>query len=184
MRYFIIFALAFILSMGPPAVFAQAVYTWTDENGNLHFTNRPPRGDANILKVDEFKAGQNKNEISAAAGQQKEDGHERLKERLKSEEEAEESRVSRKRANEAQERANEAIEKAEKIREEADAYIEKLGPKSKKRKSLRYKMRKEVDKARKAGLEAQELQNIAIEAEAEARKLENNLEQNERPQER
>ena len=178
MKYFIIVALTFVLSIGPQAVFSQAVYTWTDENGNLHFTNRPPRRTANILKVDEFKAGQKKSPPATAQPKGPE------YERLKSEEAAEEAQMARERANEAQRQANEAVEKAEKAREEADAYIEKIGPKSKKRKSLRYKMRKEVDKARKAELEARELQNIASEAEAEARILENNFEQTERPQER
>ena len=179
MKCLITVTLAFILSMGPQAVFSQAVYTWTDENGNLHFTNRPPRGDANILKVDEFKAGQKKS-TNPPSAQPKESEYERLK----SEEAAEEAQIARERADEAQKRANEAIEKAEKAREEADAYIKKIGPKSKKRKSLRYKMRKEVEKARRAELEAQELQNRADEVKTEARKLENDLEPTERPQER
>ena len=137
--------------------FAQELFTWTDEDGRLHFTSEPPEKTGAILQID--KGASNApaaipEKPSAGGGNPAAPG--------------EAAQALRLEADQAWRSVADAVRQAEALRRQADQYIDKVGPKSKKQKSLRYKMRDKVEAARGAEERVRKLRSAAEAAEERA----------------
>ena len=129
------------------------VYTWTDENGNLHITNSPPPKNAQISDVMSY---QQRSESSGPTQKQlqKEEELEDLKE--KQNQQIEEAK---RKAREADKRAKEAVARAEQVTKNNNAYIRRLGSTDDKRRQFKDR----IQRLKEEAVLAQDVANSAIE---------------------
>ena len=110
---------------------AGQVYTWIDENGNLHVTDTPPPAKAKIKDTLEFE------ERSAAEIQELQNRKKRREEERVQAKRISSVEAAKRRARQADERAKEAVENAEQITNAAETYIKRLSSTKEKRKTSR-----------------------------------------------
>ena len=144
-------------------LFAGQVYTWTDENGNLHVTDTPPPAKATVQDTLEYK------EKTAAEIQELQDRQRRRDQ--KGQEETEINRVeqAKKRAREADEAAQIAAEEADQITQEVETYVRRLGSTKEKRKQFRKRIQREIGRAEAAQARARQAAEDAAQAAEDAR---------------
>lgn len=141
---------AFVLTLGAQA---GQVYTWTDEQGNLHITDSPPPKNAKIKDVVTY--------------QQKAVDEERTEKQLQKEEQPQDLKVkqnqlieeAKRKARQADTRAKEAVARAEQITRNNNAYIKRLGSTREKRKQFK----KRIERLKQEAVLAQDVANAAIE---------------------
>ena len=150
-------------------LFAGQVYTWTDENGNLHVTDTPPPPKSKIKDTLEYQ------EKTAAEIQELQNRKKRRDQ--KREQEAEINRVeeAKKRAREADIAAQEAAEQADQITQEVEVYVRRLGSTKEKRKQFRKRIQREIQRAEAAQARARQAVEDARQAAEEARQIEEEL---------
>ena len=132
---------------------AGKVYTWTDEQGNLHITNTPPPKDARVKDVMPYQQKTYDDVQSEKQIQQKEKSED-LKDAQEQQIEAAERKL-----RQADERAKAAVARAEQITKDNNAYIRRLGSTKEKRKQFR----KRIERLKQEAVLAQEVANEAIE---------------------
>ena len=135
---------------------AQKLYTWTDEDGNLHITQDPPPKSARVEDVVKYRERSPEDE---AARQRR---NKEFRRGLERERQREANRDARQEAEEAE---NEAQRLRDQAQEEFDSnkeYIDKLSNRKWKRK----KFRKRIDRLKR------ETEQSFAEAEAAAKRAE------------
>ena len=149
-------------------VFADQVYTWTDKDGNMHITAKPPPKNARVEDVLKYEPQPDKvvpdteqprdSDASAAPG----------------EAESDEVRQARTTAEKARKEAEIARTKAEELTKAAEKYIETHNRNEYMRRAHQYKMRKAADDAKAAQAQARIAEEKAIEAEKKVKLAEEN----------
>ncbi|MDX1707616.1 MAG: DUF4124 domain-containing protein [Desulfobacterales bacterium] len=142
------------------------VFTWTDENGNLHVTDTPPPPRAKVKDTLEYQE-KTVEEIQALQNR-------RQRRDLEREQDAKGNRVddAKKRAREADQAAQKATEDADQITQEVEAYVRRLGSTKEKRKQFRKKIQREIQRAEDAQERARQAVEDARQANEEARLVE------------
>jgi wobble nucleotide-excising tRNase len=166
MKISVIIICVFLVGIFNSNLFAGQVYTWTDENGNLHVTDTPPPPKSKIKDTLEYQ------KKTAAEIQALQDRKEQLN--RKRGEEAKINRVeeAKKRAREADKAAQEAAEQANKITQEVEVYVRRLGSTKEKRKQFRKRIQREIQRAEAAQQRARQSVEDARQAAEEARQIE------------
>jgi len=148
------------------ALGTESIYTWTDNNGVIHMTNRQPPKNVTVQDQIEYQP-------EALGPTSIEQDYPRTNLDERSLKKVQEKAVQeRQKAQAARRKAQKAIGQAERQVKEATAYYEKVKNKSLKRKSLRIKIEKQYEAAENAKLKAEQLNLQAIEAERQARMAE------------
>ena len=142
---------------------AQKLYTWTDETGVLHITDKPPPKRARIKDVTKYRE-KTPQELDAIQ-REKED----LRRKYEKEEQIERARQSELQAREADQRANEAVKQAREKYEQNLEYIKRLSTTRDKRKQFRKRIQRLKDESEAAQTEAQMAVKQAEEAAQKAR---------------
>ena len=162
-----IFALFFFC--GSHILSAQTLFTWTDEAGVVHITEtKPPEGTQIEEKLHYQKQSPNRppeieeNRKKGQTDLEKSEAFERVE-------------IEKRKANKAKQKAEEAFKKANQIKKETDEYIQKVKYKSRKSKSLRFKMKGRMEESNKAIAEAEKLKQLAIKAEKKAKDAESEV---------
>ena len=99
---------------------AQKLYTWTDENGNLHITQEPPPKSAKVEDVIKYRE---KSPEAEAARQRR---NEEFRRRLEKDKRREETRQARQRADDAEKEAQRLRDQAQEEYDYNKEYIDKL----------------------------------------------------------
>jgi len=155
------FAFIFVLIIlcGSHILSAQTIFTWTDEDGVGHITDKkPPEG----IQIEEKLHYQK--QIPTKSSEIEENRSKRQLDREKSEV-FERVEIEKRKAKNAKQNAEEAFKRANRIKKETDEYIQKVKYKSRKRKSLRVKMKRRMEESNRAISEAEKLKQLAIKAE-------------------
>jgi hypothetical protein len=155
---------ALILFALQPAVdiSAKSVYTWTDSDGALHITDRPPPKNANLR--DTIK------HLAAPANPLPEDEgpRELLEEPPADAGEQQEYQALKAMANEARKEALEARSRAEEAALNQKEYLNKVGRNKKMRRRNRYNLDKGAEYVKSTEEQARRAEQIASEAESKA----------------
>jgi hypothetical protein len=153
------FIFAFFFLCGSHILSAQTLFTWTDEDGVGHITDKePPEG----IQIEEKLYYQK--QTPTKSSEFEENRSKRQLDRDKSEV-FEWVEIEKRKAKNAKQNAEEAFKRANRIKKETDEYIQKVKYKSRKRKSLRVKMKNRMEEANRAISEAEKLKQLAIKAE-------------------
>ena len=147
-------------------IFADQVYTWTDKDGNMHITAEPPPRNARIKDVIEYKP---RADETVSDAENKRDSEARV---APGEQESDELRRARARANKARQEAQTARAKADEATKAAEKYIETHNQNEYMRRAHQYQMRKAADDAKAAQEQARVAEEKAIEAEKKAIEVE------------
>ena len=142
---------------------AGQVYTWTDENGNLHVTDTPPPPKSKIKDTLEYQ------EKTAAEIQELERRQEARKKERHEESIRQQAARATKQAAEADANAQQAAQTAEAQYENAMRTYEKYGKTQDRRKKFKKRIRRAFDQAESARDRASEAANDARQAQAEER---------------
>jgi chromosome segregation ATPase len=156
------------VALAIPAL-ADSIYTWTDKSGVLHFTDTPPPNQAKVLNRLDYQPEPQQKGTSSDQIDEKE------QQREEKQTAAQEAERKRRAADEAMQAAQQAVKQAETAKAEAEAYYDKVGAKSRRVKSLRYKLKAYDDRAVEAAKHADELLQQATQAEADAQAAEERL---------
>ena len=162
MKYFFIGVVIAGLFVAFADLRAAEVYTWTDENGNLHITQDPPPKKAK-LKDTVIYEPQSAAKILENERRQKE-ASEAAAERQKSDEVLK----ARAEADQARKDAETAAAKAEEAARMAKEYIETHNRNQYMRRVYQYQMEKAAEDAKAAQERAKAAEQRAIEAEKKA----------------
>ena len=163
MKFFAIFIGILLVGFSGSGLIAGQVYTWTDENGNLHVTDTPPPPKSRLKDTLEYQ------EKTAADIQE-------LEQRQHIRDDQERTEAVRRQADEAAERAAKAAQEAlEANQEAADAYenarrtYQRYGKTKDKRKKFRKRIERANDAAEAAKARAAEAAENARQARENAR---------------
>jgi len=163
MKYFLIcvvIAGLFAASAGPRAA---EVYTWTDENGNLHITQDPPPKKAKLKDTMTYQPQSAVKDLETERRQKA--GDEAAAEKQKSDE----LLKARAKAEQARREAEIAAGKAEEAARMAKEYIETHNRNQYMRRAYQYQMEKAAEDAKAAQERAKVAEERAIEAEKKAK---------------
>jgi len=169
-------AVVLLLFFNGSALSTESIYTWTDNNGVIHMTNKqPPKGVTVEERID-YLPEQINRRSSNLDNQPTEVTEQELKEAQ------EKAAQERKIAETARRRAQEAVDIARQREKEAVAYYEKTRNKSLKRKSLRIKIEKQFQAVTPLKVEAERLNQLADEAEQRAKVAEEEVQKLSNPE--
>ena len=169
MKFLIMTACVLLVGFLNSSLIAGQVYTWTDENGNLHVTDTPPPPKSKIKDTLEYE------EKTAAEIQELQNRKQKRVEKWEQEKRLGGVEAAKRQARQADERAKKAVEQAEQITRDAETYIRRLSSTKEKRKQFRKKIQRETQRAQAAQDRARKaIENAAVAAE-EARLAEEEL---------
>jgi FtsZ-interacting cell division protein ZipA len=163
MKYFlsgILIILSFVMTA---ELTADKVYTWTDENGNLHITQVPPPKKAKLKDTMDYQPKPEKEDLETE--RRLETGDEATLKKQKSDE----VRKARADAEKAKKQAEIARGKAEEATRMAKEYIETHDRNQYERRAYEYQMEKAVEDAKAAEKQARIAQEKAIQVEKKAK---------------
>ena len=163
MKISVIIICVFLVGIFNSNLFAGQVYTWTDENGNLHVTDTPPPARAKVKDTLEYE------EKTAAEIQELQNRQQRRDQQRQEEAEINRVEAAKKRAREADEAAQIAAEEADQITQEVEAYVRRLGSTKEKRKQFRKRIQREIGRAEAAQARARQAAEDAAQAAEDAR---------------
>ena len=162
MKYFIAAAILIFCIFAASMTGAQTLYTWTDENGNLHITEKPPPKTAKIEEKVNYKERSPEEE---AARQRR---SEAFRQRLEQDKQRVENRVARSKASDAEKDAQKMKEQALEESEKNKAYVDKLSNRQWKRKKFRKRIERLKRESKESLAEAEAAVKQAEEAKANA----------------
>jgi hypothetical protein len=169
MKFLITTACILLVGFLNSSLIAGKVYTWTDENGNLHVTDTPPPPKSKIKATLEYQ------EKTAAEIQELQNRKKKRAEEWEQEKRTGSVDEAKRQARQADERAKKAIEQAEQITRDAETYIRRLSSTKEKRKQFRKKIQREAQRAQAAQGRARKAIEDAAQAAEEARLAEEEL---------
>ena len=169
MKFLSIITCILCLGVFSSGLIAGQVYTWTDENGNLHVTDTPPPPKSKLKDTLEYQP-KNAADIQELENRDK-------KRELDRQDETKKGRVeeAKKRAREADKTAQAAAAEADQITQEVEVYIRRLGSTKEKRKQFRKKIQREIQRAEGAQMRARQAAEDAKQAAEDARLAEEEL---------
>ena len=144
-------------------LFAGQVYTWTDENGNLHVTDTPPPPKSKVKDTLEYQ------EKTAAEIQALKQRQSTRDEQKQAESVRQQADAAAKRAEKADQEAQEASQKAADAYENAMRTYKIYGNTKDKRKKFKKRIRRAFDEADAAQARASEAAENARQAQEDAR---------------
>ena len=169
MKFLIMTACILLVGFLNSSLIAGEVYTWTDENGNLHVTDTPPPPKSKIKDTLEYE------EKTAAEIQELQNRKKRRAENRGQEKRISSVEAAKRQARQADERAKEAVKQADQITNDAEIYIRRLSSTKEKRKQFRKKIQREAQRAQAAQNRARKATEDAAQAAEEARLAEEEL---------
>ena len=131
MKFFTIIVCILLVAFLNSGLFAGQVYTWTDENGNLHVTDTPPPPNAKVKDTLEYE------EKTAADIQNLQNAKDRRDAEQEQENKIRRVEETERRARQADKAARLAADQADQITQEVETYIRRLGSTKEKRKQFR-----------------------------------------------
>lgn len=174
----VVFTIALVAAFGMLPVDApcQNIYTWTDKDGTLHITDKPPPDRAESVNVYEVTSTGREPEKDRGTGEMKAvkklQDYERLQEER--EEAEEKAEKARKKAIETRRKANIAVSEADRVKAETAELAKKTTKRKPERLALERQTEyeiKTVQLAQEAVALAQQAEDMARLAEAEAERL-------------
>jgi hypothetical protein len=162
MKFLCIAICMLLVSFLNSGVTAGQIYTWTDENGNLHVTDTPPPPQGKVKETLDYQ------EKTAAEIQELERRREARKKQQHEESIHQQAAKAAKQAAKADEDAQEAAQIAEKEYENAMRTYERYGKTQDKRKKFRKRIRRAFDQADSAQQRASEAAENARQAQGDA----------------
>jgi len=169
MKFLPIIICILLVGVFSSGLIAGQVYTWTDENGNLHVTDTPPPPKSKVKDTLEYQ------EKTAADIQELQNIKERRDQDRLQETKTNRVAEAKKRAREADKAAQTAAEQADQITQEVEVYIRRLGSTREKRKQFRKKIQREIQRAEAAQMRARQAAEDAKQAAEDARLAEEEL---------
>ena len=169
MKFLITIACILLVGFLNSSLIAGEVYTWTDENGNLHVTDTPPPPKSKIKDTLEYQ------EKTAAEIQELQNRKKKRAEEWEQEKRTGSVDEAKRQAREADERAKKSVDQAEQITRDAETYIRRLSSTKEKRKQFRKKIQRETQRAQAAQDRARKAIEDAAVAAEEARLAEEEL---------
>jgi len=169
MKFLPIIICILLVGVFSSGLIAGQVYTWTDENGNLHVTDTPPPPKSKVKDTLEYQ------EKTAADIQELQNIKERRDQDRLQETKTNRVEEAKKRAREADKAAQTAAEQADQITQEVEVYIRRLGSTREKRKQFRKKIQREIQRAEAAQMRARQAAEDAKQAAEDARLAEEEL---------
>ncbi len=158
-----------ISGLAAPHLYAQQIYTWTDENGIIHITDQAPPKKARVEDITKYEEKPPQEEAAIETRKQQ------IRKDIEQRDKVEEARRAAIEAREAEKRAAEAMEKAREETQANEDYVRYLSNRRWKRKKFkkrieRIKIETEASQAQAeaAVKEAQEAATRAREAAAAA----------------
>jgi uncharacterized phage infection (PIP) family protein YhgE len=161
-----------ILLIGSPisGLIAGQVYTWTDEDGNLHVTDTPPPAKSKVKDTLEYQ------EKTAAQIQELKQRQGIRQDQKREETVRRQADLAAKRAAEADQAAQEASLKAAEAYENAMQTYNRYGKTKDKRKKFKKRLRRTFDEAEAAQARASEMAENARQAREVARSAQKEVE--------
>ena len=151
-----------ILGSADGSLAQERVYTWTDENGVVHISNRKPNRNVKVQDVEDYSVSQGKpkeqqpqisvKSVEPAENQKQIDRYEKV-------------------AREAEQEAEKARKFAEEARKAADDFRDKLGAERQRWRKNRSRIKKLDEQAKLAGEQARAAAEIARAAREAAEAL-------------
>lgn len=169
MKFLPIIICILLVGVFSSGLIAGQVYTWTDENGNLHVTDTPPPPKSKVKDTLEYQ------EKTAADIQELQNIKERRDQDRLQETKTNRVAEAKKRARQADKAAQTAAEQADQITQEVEVYIRRLGSTKEKRKQFRKKIQREIQRAEGAQMRARQAAEDAKQAAEDARLAEEEL---------
>ena len=169
MKFLITIACILLVGFLNSSLIAGEVYTWTDENGNLHVTDTPPPPKSKIKDTLEYQ------EKTTAEIQDLQNRKKKRAEEWEQEKRTGSVEEAKRQARQADKRAKEAVKHAEQITNDAEIYIRRLSSTRDKRKQFRKKIQRETQRAQAAQDRARKAIEDAAQAAEEARLAEEEL---------
>ncbi len=169
MKFLPIIICILLVGVFSSGLIAGQVYTWTDENGNLHVTDTPPPPKSKVKDTLEYQ------EKTAADIQELQNIKERRDQDRLQETKTNRVAEAKKRARQADKAAQTAAEQADQITQEVEVYIRRLGSTKEKRKQFRKKIQREIQRAEAAQMRARQAAEDAKQAAEDARLAEEEL---------
>jgi len=155
-QFIILTVVCLIAISGAPPLYAQRIYTWTDENGVTHFTDQAPPTNARVEDVFKYRE---KTPQEQAVIERK---IEKLRQSNQRQDKIDAARRAEVAAREAENRAAKAVENAREETQENQDYVRQLSNRKWKRKQFR----KRIERIK------METEATQAEAEAEVRQAE------------
>jgi len=158
MKRFFLYSIPAFICLWIQFVSADSIYTWTDKNGVLHFSDKKPVGNVGPIDSIHYKP-QTENDLTTLQDidrgkqneQKKVDPGEKIK-KLKQ------------LADEANQHAEKAQKLATEARIQADAFIKRVGSRLNRKRRNKSKINRFIEQAEEAERQAKEFQNQSLEA--------------------
>lgn len=163
MKFFAIIIRILLIGFLSSGSFAGQVYTWTDENGNLHVTDTPPPPKSRVEDTLEYQ------EKTAAEIQEIRRSQSARQDQMQREAIRQKADAAAKRAATADQDAQEASRKAAEAYKNAMQTYERYGKTKDKRKKFKKRIRRAFDEADAAQTRAFEAAENARQAQEDAR---------------
>ena len=157
----------FFATTGPLS--ADKVYTWTDQDGNVHITDQPPPEDANVSNVTTYKPQSEKEILENQRQQQMRENAVDRKRKL------EETQNAELKAQKAAEEAKIERDKADAAVKDAKQYIDTHDRNQYMRRAHKYEMKKKAGEAEAAVDQANAAAEKVRKAEEKAKRSEEEL---------
>ena len=171
MKYFITGIVVILSFFMTAELTADKVYTWTDENGNLHITQDPPPKKARLKETMDYQPRPAKADLESQG--RKETGTDAKLRRQKSDE----ARQARAEAEKARREAEIARGIADEATRMAKEYSESNDPNKVMQQTYEYQMEEAIEDAEAAEERARIAEEKAINAEKEANLVEEQAKQ-------
>lgn len=169
MKYFLSGITVLLLFSVVSYLGAAKLYTWTDESGTLHITEKPPPENAKLKNVLKYQSEPDKDVLKSERRQAAE-----VKKEIKAMQ-IKKARQARINADRAIREANEARVKADEAARRAKEYFETHATNQYMRRAYKYELKKAAADAKAAEEQAREAAKRAFEADRRAKLAEEQL---------
>ena len=169
MKYLFVGITFMVFFAAASGLMADKVYTWTDENGNLHITEQPPPKNARVKDVIQYKPEAEK---TIQQQEQREDLTDKALEKKRRLQEARQARAD---AEKARQQAGAARVRAQETARRSEEFIKTHDTNQYMRIAFKYKIKKAAEDARLAEEQARLAEKKAAAAEKKAELAEQRL---------
>ena len=169
MRYLLVGVTLTVFFFTAAGLMADKVYTWTDENGNLHITEQPPPQNARVKNVLQYKP---ESEKTIQEQEHQEQLTDKALEKKRRRQEAQQARAD---AEKARQQADAARLRAQETARQSEEFIKTHDTNQYMRIAFKYKIKKAIEDARLAEEQARLAEKKAAAAEKRAELAERRL---------
>ena len=162
MKYFLTGIMMLLIFFVVSNLGADKLYTWTDENGNLHITEKPPPENATLNNIMNYHPEPEKEALENQRRQETS-----VRDALR-EEQLQKTRQARMDAEKAKKEADKARARADEAARRAKEYIDSHDTNQYMRRAYKYELRKAAEDAKTAEDQARDAEKKAVNAEQRA----------------